>query len=239
MGQVFDGLREEENLEQNRPNSVDSDRKNNHDDADFIEIAEKLMEPTEPKAMNNKRQFIDMMQQYAAEIITKKISGDKKLIGVNVQGHGIDDDSLIVSFEMSSKNASAEVKQMKLPRGSKGAVKRTKKHGKKAKMTITALLERQTLGGMNQHVTITKTKSGTISINGVSIQAKEKCPSTEPNDSESAATNVKQTSDPEGKSTKGKKIDFKRKKSDQFEINRRSIHFFYSVRNRFKLLGIH
>lgn len=255
MSQVFDRLRAEEieKEQQNTPNPAESDEKKKEKEkehTEFTEAAEKLMEFSEPGAMENKRQFIDMMQQYAAEIVTKKGgSVDKKVIGVNVQS---DDDSLILSFEMSSKNASEEVKPMKLPKGGKRAVKRTKKHDKKPKMTIAAILERTAaaLGGsgggigMNQHVTIAKGKSATFSISGVTIQAKEKCPATEPRGNDSAAsktnkntntnTNTKRTDDQAVKSTEGKFKNWNKSRPIS-----KLTRLFHSIRNGIKLLGIH
>lgn len=167
MSKVFDRFRAEE-LEKDSGATVPTKEESDIDE-EVTELVRKVMGDSAPTKMDDKERLIELMQRYGADAV-KKNGGKKQLIGVNMKSREIDDDSLIVSFEMSSSNAPGGMKL------SKRAVKRAKKHAKKTKMTITALMERQASGNVSQQVTITKEKSGKISIKGISIQTEE-CPS--------------------------------------------------------------
>lgn len=168
MSNIFDRFRAEE-LENDNEATVPAKGESDIDEY-WTEFVNKVMGDSEPTKMDDEEQLIEIMQRYGADAV-KKNGGTKQLIGVNMKSDENDDDSLIVSFEMSSSNATGGMKL------SKRAVKRAKKQAKKTKMTITALMERQPSGNVSQQVTITKEKSGKISIKGISIQTEEKCSS--------------------------------------------------------------
>lgn len=182
MRKAFDRFRAEE-MEKDSGATV-STKEESDIDEEVTELVRKVIGASERTKMDDKERLIEIMR-YGADAV-KKNGGQKQLIGVNMKSREIDDDSLIVSFEMSSSNAPGGMKL------SKRAVKRAKKQAKKTKMTITALMERQPSGNVSQQVTITKEKSGKISIKGISIQTEEKCPS-EPiqphNNAKSSASN--------------------------------------------------
>lgn len=169
MSQTFDRFRasfELNNDQENNENIIENYEK---ELVEFTEAAKKLIkEKVKPKEMQNKQRIIDLLQLCASDAFGKE-SGDKKpIIDVNVtniKSDSIDDkSSLIVSVEMSSENVSCPKS------GSKKRSRRAaKKCGKKSQMTITAMLG-QSVAGMSQQVTITKDKSGSFSISGVSIQ---------------------------------------------------------------------
>lgn len=142
--------------------------------ADFTEAAKKLIkEKVVPKEMQNKQRIIGLLQRYASDMFGgKDSSGKKSVIDVNVTNikndKNDDESSYIVSVEMSSKNASCSKAGP-----TKRARRAAKKCAKKTQMTITAVLE-ESADGTSQQLTITKDKSGSVSISGVSIQRKDK-----------------------------------------------------------------
>lgn len=166
--------------------------------AEFTEAAKKLIkEKVKPKEMQNKQRIIDLLQLCASDAFGEESSGRKPVIDVNVANikndSNDDESSLIVSVEMSSKNASC-------PKS--GSTKRSrraaKKCAKKSQMTITAVLE-QSAAGMSQQVTITKDKSGSFSISGVSIQKNDKLPMDNSSSSKTKVTKNRTTTENESK----------------------------------------
>lgn len=142
--------------------------------ADFTEAAKKLIkEKVVPKEMENKQRIIGLLQRYASDMFGGKDGiGKKSVIDVNVTNikndKNHDESSYIVSVEMSSKNASCSKTGT-----TKRARRAAKKCAKKTQMTITAVLE-ESANGTSKQLTITKDKSGSLSISGVSIQKKDK-----------------------------------------------------------------
>lgn len=140
-------------------------------------ITEKLVSPE----MEEKMRIMNVLQQYTANSsnedhgVCNKDSNKhnvKKSVNVNVTNVKSETpkESLIFSVEMSEKDApSSKVATTKRS-------KRDKRRGKKTKMTITSW---QSSPGMNQQITITKDKTGSLLISGVSIQEKEQSQSRE------------------------------------------------------------
>lgn len=166
----------DEALDEDERNQAKAKKPEGKSLAEFIEASKKLITAvTDPtSAKTDKREIIDLMQQlYASDVFEtggKDSSGDG---GVNVGSRAVEEESLIVSIEMTSSNSGSGAKNKQI--GQSKAMKRAIKRGKKTKMTITTLVERQSsTDGVNQQVTITKNKSGTVSISGISIQTKEK-----------------------------------------------------------------
>lgn len=142
--------------------------------AEFTEAAKKLIkEKVISKEMQNKQRIIGLLQRYASDMFGGKDgSGKKSVIDVNVTNikndKNDDESSYIVSVEMSSKKASCSKSGP-----TKRARRAAKKCAKKTQMTITAVIE-ESADGTSQQLTITKDKSGSLSISGVSIQKKDK-----------------------------------------------------------------
>ncbi|XP_055302404.1 uncharacterized protein LOC129568481 [Sitodiplosis mosellana] len=180
LGQTFD--RFHANFEMDKDQGGNETLNENYEKelAEFTEAAKKLikekMVPKEmqnSKKMKNKQQIIDLLQRCTSDVFGKD-GGGKPVIDVNVTNikndNNDDESSLVVSVEMSSKSASCtKTGPTKLSR------RAAKKCAKKSQMTITAVLE-QSPAGMSQQVTITKDKSGSLSISGVSMKKSDKTP---------------------------------------------------------------
>lgn len=182
MSFTFDHFRAEmEQKSQNADVTTDSYEK------DVIDLAEEtkrlIKRKVEPLNTENQQTFMSLLKRCTSEMFGLNRNKRSQSVDVNVtniKGHH-DNEAVIVSVEMSSKHG---------PTNQSRAIKRAKRpskahNGNKAKMTITAVLEQSTPSGMNQQVTITKGKSGSVSISGVSIQQNDQTPKPQPNQGKS------------------------------------------------------
>lgn len=178
LGQTFDRFRTKFESDKNQEDSDKLTENYEKELAEFTEAAKKLIKDKEmPKEMQNKQRIVDLLQRCASDVFGKDGNGKKPIIDVNVTNikndNNHDESSLIVSVEMSSKDALC--KKSGQTKRSKQSKRAAKKGAKKSQMTITAVLE-QSPAGLSQQLTITKNKSGSLSISGVSIKTSDKNP---------------------------------------------------------------
>lgn len=127
--------------------------------AAFTEAAKKLVK--EREEIKTKQRVLDSLQRCASDILSCKKK--EEVIDVNVtkveNDSNDDKSSHIVNVEMSSETATGQ---------SKNARRAAKKRAKKKQMKIKALLE-QSPADVSQQMTITESKSRSITINEVSM----------------------------------------------------------------------
>lgn len=181
MSLTFDRFRAE--MEQKTPETDITTDGYEKDVIDLAEETKRLIErKVEPLNAENQQTFMGLLKRCTSEMFGLHSNKRPQSVDVNVTNikSRNDKEAVIVSVEMSSKHG---------PKNQSRAIKRAKRpskgKGNKAKMTITAVLEQSTPSGINQQVTITKGKSGSVSISGVSIQQNDQTADQETNKAKS------------------------------------------------------
>lgn len=199
MSLTFDRFRAEMEQKNQDPDATPENYDN--DVIDLAEAAKRMIKrKVEPMNAESQQKVMGLLKQCTSDMFSSTGGArPKSVIDVNVTNvkGNKKKEALILSLEMTSKS---ELKYKRPKRPVKG-------QGSKTKMTITAVLEQSTTTGMNQQVTITKGKSGSVSISGVSIQQTKNESNETKSDTSSGETSEESLTTSDGssnKDTKGK-----------------------------------
>lgn len=202
MSLTFDRFRAE--MEQKNQDPDATPEVYDEDVFDLAEAARRMIKrKVEPMNAESQQNVMGLLKQCASDMFgSNDGTRSKSVIDVNVtnvKGNN-KKEALILSVEMTSKSGS-----MNQLRGNKRPKRQVKMQGNKTKMTITAVLEQSTSTGTNQQVTITKGKSGSVSISGVSIQQSKNETNETKSDTSSGETAEESLTTSDGSSNKNAK----------------------------------
>lgn len=200
MGKAFDEFRselEERELKQNREiqNLNENFQKEVTELAEATKtlIKEKEKDKLDPMHSERRQKFLDLLDQCTSnmfntsEIATK--SGNAKC----GHGHGHGTDSMIVSMEMSSSSAATAAHSMLKNKRRQMVAAAKKQCGRGTKVTVTKLMEQANV--VRRQMIITKHKSTTISISGITFERSSSTEDDTNDDDNAAATGADITND--------------------------------------------
>lgn len=173
MGKAFDEFRSElEEREAKQKRDVQSINENFQKEVTELAEATKTLikqkecDKFDPMHSERRQKFLDFIDQCTSNMFSKNDSASNTGGTANHRGHGTD--SMYVSMEMSSPSAAAATHKMFKTKRRQMVARAKKQCGKGTKVTVTRVTEQA--NGVRRQMIITKHKSTTISISGVTFE---------------------------------------------------------------------